>query len=101
MVITKKRALSIVSSLSTVKQIPEFSQVYEQFKAKDAEFKKKKGCSSCQANLLFSDVADQALSAISSLSRDSMEKLKKILDTSGPIYAYTSNQAGVNLKRLD
>jgi hypothetical protein len=101
MVITKKRALSLASSLSIVKEIPELIPVYEQYKVKNSELEKKKGCSSCEMNSIFSDVSDQALAAISALSEKSKQKLKEILGASGPIYIYTSNKSGVNMKRID
>lgn len=101
MVITKKRALSLASSLSIVKDIPELIPVYEQFKVKNSELQSKKGCSSCESNSIFSGVGEQALSVLSTLSSASLEKLKEVLGTSGPIYIYSSNKNGVNMKRID
>jgi hypothetical protein len=101
MVITKKRALSLASSLSIAKDIPEFIPVYEQFKVKNSELQKKKGCSSCEVNSLFADVSDQALAVMTTLSESSKKKLKEILATDGPIYVYSSSKAGVNMKRID
>jgi hypothetical protein len=101
MVITKKRALSLASSISVVKDIPEFIPVYEQFKLKNSELQQKRGCSSCEVNSLFADVSDQALAVMTTLSEVSKKKLKEILGSSGPIYVYSSGKGGVNMRRID
>ena len=100
MIITKAKALAIVSSLAIIKDIPELHPVYEASKKKSIEVQRKRGCTSCQANSALADVSNQALLAIISLSPTSIQKLKTSLGINEPIYAYSSTQSGVNLIQL-
>jgi len=100
MIITKKKALNIVSTAAVIKDIPALHPIFEAAKAKITEAGRKERCTTCQANNILSDISDKALSAIINLSEDDLQKLKKTLSINEPIYAYTSTQTGVNLKKL-
>lgn len=100
MIITKKKALSIVMSVSVIKDIPQLHSAYEAAKKKNAEVLRVRGCNSCHANSDMSTVSDQALNAIISLSRDGVNKLKKALGINEELYAYSSTPTGVQLIQL-
>lgn len=100
MIITKKKALSIISSVQVVKNVPELINLYEQYKLTESKTPNKPGCSACQRNKVFSELEDMALSGILSLSSDSVEALKKFLGIDEPIYIYVSTPDGVTMKKL-
>ena len=100
MIITKKKALSIVSSVQVARSVPELINLHEQYKLAESKIPNKPGCSACQKSRLFSDIEDAALSGISSLSPGAIEELKKFLGTTEPIYVYMSSPQGVNMKKL-
>jgi hypothetical protein len=100
MIITKKKALSIVSSIQAIKSVPELINLYEQYKLLESKTPNKPGCSACQRNKVFSELEDMALSGILSLSQSSIEALKKFLGVDEPIYIYVSTPDGVTMKKL-
>lgn len=99
MIITKKKALSICSSVDIVKDITALHSVFEDYQEKQRE-SKKGGCSRCQANQLFSSVENSALQRIMSLGKEDILKLQKHLNTTEPLYAYSSSPAGVKSIQL-
>ena len=97
MIITKKRAFSICSSLEIIKEIPALHSVYESIKVKNAEVLSKRGCSTCNANKLLAPLHDSAMNAIQSLGKEDLEKLKKKINVVDGLFAYVSNSEGVKL----
>jgi len=100
MIITKKKALSIVSSMQAVKSVPELINLHEQYKLMESKNPNKPGCSACQRSKVLAEIEDMALSGILGLSPDSVEALKKFLGIDEPIYIYVSSNEGVTMKKL-
>lgn len=99
MIITRKRALDVISNPSTSVAIPELHSVYEAYKQKHSEILKTK-CSKCRASKNLNSVGDDAINAILSLSLDKVQKLKQILGTTETLYVYVSDSAGVKMIEL-
>lgn len=100
MIITRKKALSIVSSIQAVKNVPELINLYEQYKLLESKTPNKPGCSVCQRNKVMSELEDMALSGILNLSTESISALKKFLAIDEPLYIYVSGPDGVTMKKL-
>jgi hypothetical protein len=100
MIITKKKALSIITSIQAVKNVPELINLYDQYKLLESKTPNKPGCSVCQRNKAMAELEDMALSGILNLSAESINALKKFLAIDEPIYIYVSGPEGVVMKKL-
>ncbi len=99
MIITRKRAVDIVSNPENAKLIPSLQPAYEAYKQKQAEISRTK-CSSCRAAKNLNSVGDMALNIIISLPEHLVVKLKQILNTTEALYAYISDSSGVRMIEL-
>ena len=99
MIITRKRAVDIVSNPETIKLIPPLQPAYEAYKQKQAEITRTQ-CSSCRATRNLNSVGDMALNIIMSLPEPFVTKLKQVLNTTESLYAYISDEAGVRMIEL-
>lgn len=99
MIITRKRALEIVSNPAASTAIPQFHPVFEAYKQKEAEISRTK-CSACRASKNLNSVGDQAIQVMISLSGDNVEKLKQLLNTKETLYVYSSDASGVKMIEL-
>lgn len=99
MIITRKRALEIISNPAASTLIPQFHQIFEAYKQKEAEISRTK-CSTCRASKNLNAVGDQAINVMTSLPVESVEKLKKYLNTNETLYVYSSDASGVKMIEL-
>ena len=99
MIITRKRAVDIVSNSENVKLIPPLQPAYEAYKQKQAEISRTQ-CSACKASKNLNSVGDMALNIIISLQEPFVSKLKQVLNTTESLYAYISDSSGVRMIEL-
>jgi hypothetical protein len=99
MIITRKRAVDIVSNPENIKLIPPLQPAYEAYKQKQAEISRTQ-CSACKASKNLNSVGDMALNIIISLQEPFVSKLKQVLNTTEPLFAYISDSSGVRMIEL-
>ena len=81
MIITSAKALRIVSNHEVLKAVPELLAAVESYVATDRKIQAKKDCAGCGHAKHFTEVEKTAVTAIRSLSKDAINRLKTFLNT--------------------